>query len=102
MRYRKRSPKNSLAGAKAYELLLRQRIARGEPLNGHEENQGPPVPTFKEFSEKWYETYVCTNNKPSEQKAKRVTLRAHLLPCFGPLRLDDISGLEIEEYKAAK
>src|SRR2546425_7774466 len=65
VRYRKRSPENSHAGAKAYELLLRQRLVHGEPLDAHKEDEGPPIPTFQEFSEKWYKTYVLTNNKPS-------------------------------------
>lgn len=102
IRYRRRSPENSQAGAKAYELLLRQRIARGEPLNGHEEDQGPPLPTFKEFSEKWYNTYVLTNNKPSGQDSKRASLRAHLVPFFGGMKLPEITSLHIEQFKAAK
>ena len=102
LRYRRRSPENSQPGAKAYELLLRQRIARGEPLNGHEEDQGPPIPTFEEFSGKWYKTYVLTNNKPSGQDSKRGTLRAHLVPFFGRMKLPEITSLDIEHFKAAK
>ncbi len=34
MRYRKRSPENSRAGALAYEAVLRQTLARGESLDG--------------------------------------------------------------------
>lgn len=102
VRHRKRSPENSQPGAKAYELLLRQRIARGEPLNGHEENQGPPIPTFTDFSEKWYKTYVLTNNKPSGQASRRYVLRAHLVPFFGGMKLTEITSLDIEQFKAAK
>src|SRR3990167_6560006 len=102
LRYRKRSPENSQPGARAYELLLRQRISRGKPLNGRDDDPAIPVPTFKEFSEKWYKTYVLTNNKPSAQNSKRYVLRAHLVPFFGRMTLSEITSLHIEQFKGAK
>src|ERR1043166_9702407 len=33
VRYRKRSPENTRAGARAFEVTLRQRLARGESVN---------------------------------------------------------------------
>ena len=99
VRYRKRCPQNTSAAAKTYESVLRGRLAAGQPLI-------PPPPvkqqTFAEFSKTWFETYVMTNNKPSEQKSKRTTLAAHLVPWFGHKQLDMISGEDIESYKAAK
>jgi integrase len=101
IRYRKRSPENSQIGARAFEIVLRQRLARGEPIDGKKAEKAV-IPTFKEFSDQWYDTYVQTNNKASEQKAKRVTLNAHLLPFFGREKLDEITNRRIEEYKAEK
>lgn len=102
IRYRKRSPEDSQTGARAYELLLRQRVARAEPLNGYKTSQDPAVLTFREFSEKWFTTYVVTNNKPSSQYGKRASLRAHLVPFFGKMRLTEITSLHIEQFKSAK
>ncbi|MBI1805090.1 MAG: site-specific integrase [Ignavibacteriae bacterium] len=102
VRYRKRSPENSQAGAKAYELLLRQRLARGEPIDGRTEDQSPPEPSFREFSEKWYKTYVLTNNKYSTQTGKRSVLNVHLVPFFANMKLKEISSMHIEQFKAAK
>ncbi len=102
IRYRKRSPENSQAGAKAYELLLRQRLSRGEPIDGGKEKAVKIIPLFKTFSDQWFTTYVQTNNKPSEQSSKRTTLAKHLIPSFGQLKLNEISGIKIEGYKAEK
>lgn len=100
-RYRRISPDNSCAGARAYESLLRQKLARGE-LIAEEKRDTEVIPTFKEFSGKWFEVYVKTNNKYSEVLNKKSLLRAHLVPYFGNKTLDKISNLDIESYKAKK
>ena len=97
-RYRRVSPDNSKAGAKAYEAQLRQSIASGKPINSFVEIKDQP--TFEDFSQKWFETYVKTNNKYSETLNKESVLRAHLVPSFGSMRLDEISNLDIEDFKA--
>ena len=99
-RYRKHSPENSQTGAKSYEALLRKRIAAGEPLTPVP--PPPPIPTFAAFSTEWLETYVRTNNKPSVQESEARTLKTHLVPFFGRMRLDSIDPAHIEQYKASK
>jgi integrase len=91
---------NTKVGAAEYEVLLRLRLARGERIDAaiHEK----PAETFSAFAERWFETYVTTNNKASEQHTKNVILRAHLLPWFGAKRLEAIGPGDIEQYKAAK
>lgn len=98
-RYRKPSPENTLKGARAYELLLRSKLARGEPLSEQEKNKAP---LFKDFADKWQETYVLTNNKPSEQAQKKCMIEKHLNPYFGKTALDEISAQQIEEFKSKK
>ncbi len=100
-RIRKLSPENSLAGARAYEAVLRSRLVRGEPIEVREEKK-IQIPKFSEFSEKWFNTYVVNNNKPSEQNHKRSALNNHLLPYFGKYNLDKISAFQIEEFKSKK
>lgn len=99
VRYRKKSPAANKGGAQAYEALLRQRLARGEPLVSA---AAQPVLQFAEFAERWVDDYVVSNNKPSELRAKRVMLRTHLLPELGRLRLDQITPQKIEAFKAKK
>ncbi|MFA4999831.1 MAG: site-specific integrase [Patescibacteria group bacterium] len=95
-RYRHPSPDNSLAGAKAYEALLRQKLARGEPIT----EEKAKITTFAEFSRKWFDVYVKNNNKPSEIANKESALRIHLIPFFDKKEIDKISNLDIENYKA--
>jgi hypothetical protein len=99
-RYRERSPRNSMAGAKAYEILLRTRLANGEKIKDLEVKK--VMPTFSEFSNRWFECYVLTNNKLSEQMHKRSALHAHLVPFFGKIMISEINNQKVEEFKAAK
>lgn len=99
-RYRKKSPQNSQGGAREYEALLRQRLARGEPLE-------PKVVveekvTFAAFAARWFDTYVTVNSKPSDRATKASTLRRHLIPSFGHLPLPQVSAESIERYKAQR
>lgn len=97
-RYRKRSPENSKAGAEAYEAMLRQKLARGEPIEkaAHAEQEE----TFERFASKWFEEYVVPNNKPSEQRHKKYILSASLVPFFGKTPVGQITAHQIEQYKA--
>ena len=99
IRYRKRSPENSKAGAEAYEALLRQKLARGEPiektiLTSKQEQ------LFERFVRRWFDDYVVSNNKYSEQRTKRYILDASLVPFFGKTLVGQITTYDIERYKA--
>ena len=50
--------------------------------------------TFRHFAKEFMETYAKTNNKPSEQKNKRLILEGHLLPALGDLNLSAIRAPE--------
>jgi integrase len=98
VRYRKRSPENTKAGAEAYEALLRQKLARGEPIS-REARVLQPNQNFKEFAWKWFEAYVIPNNKLGEQRNKQKALRGSLVPFFGSMQISTISAYNIERYK---
>jgi integrase len=100
-RYRKASPDNTYAGAKAFEALLRQRLSKGEFIDTKKEKK-INISSFQDFADKWMKTYVITNNKPSEQNQKNCMINKHLKPYFGRFMLDKISSLQIEEFKAKK
>jgi integrase len=95
-RYRQVSPENSRNGARAYESLLRQKLVKGEDIITKIKKRK----TLEEFVPIWIESYVKVNNKPSEIKNKTTYLRSCLLPFFGKKRLDEISSLDIEKFKA--
>lgn len=97
-RYRRRSPENSRTGARAYEIALRKRLARGEELDGKKAQAR--LLTFAEFVPQWFAEYVVPNNKASEQRVKKYTLSASLVPFFGKTPVAAISVRDIERYKA--
>jgi len=98
-RHRKKSPVNSKTGARNYELKLRTMLSRGELIVKKKDKS---MPSFKEFSWKWFKLYAKPNNKASEIYNKERALKAHLVPFFGKTKIDKISNLQIEEYKAKK
>ena len=98
IRYRKRSPENTRSGALAYEMTLRQKLARGEPIDKTATQQDP---LFTEFAEKWFTDYVVPNNKHSEQRSKRYVLNSTLIPFFGKIRVGQITAYHTEQFKAA-
>lgn len=97
-RYRKRSPENSRTGALAYEAVLRQKIARGESID--RAAHAAAGQTFEQFARKWFEDYVVSNNKYSEQRTKKYLLNAFLIPFFGKMQIARITTHDIERYKA--
>lgn len=98
IRYRRRSPENTKAGSQAYEAALRQKLARGDSIEFVDDTDKSV--TFEKFAAQWYEQYVVTNNKFSEQYAKQKILAASLIPFFGRMAVNSIKGNHIEQYKA--
>src|ERR1700758_5053472 len=93
VRYRKRSPENTKAGAEAYEAVLRHRLAQGEPIDRPKDITHP---LFEEFAWQWFNEYVVPNNKYSEQRNKKHILRASLVPFFSKASIDQINAQGIE------
>lgn len=98
-RYRRASPDNSCAGAKAYEAIIRQKLTLGESTVAVPEKPKEVI-TFKEFSKTWLSTYVKNNNRLSEQQHKEGCLRLYLVPFFGKYPLNQIGNLDVENFKA--
>ena len=99
IRYRKRSPENSRAGAQAYEATLRQKLARGETIEKDTCATDREM-TLERFAQRWVDEYVVPNNKYLEQRAKKYILSGSLLPFFGKMLVRRISAYDIERYKA--
>ena len=97
-RIRKRSPINNKRAAERYERQILEWLIQGLTVDGKVNLK--EVPTYVTFSKEWFDTFVTTNNKPSSRQSKRVILSRHLVPFFGPMRLDEIGVREIERFKA--
>lgn len=100
LRYRKRSPENSKAGAQAYEAMLRGKLARGESISMEEVTAASQETTFEQFAERWFDEYVMSNGKPSTQYTRKVILFPSLIPFFGKIHLSKITVSDVEKYKA--
>lgn len=102
-RIRRRSPLNTKSGAQELELDLRQLVLRGgsavPPAKVSESHDVPKTSTFATFAEQWFVEYAVTNNKPSEQRAKRNALRNHLIPFLQEKPLHEINNRLIEKLK---
>jgi len=99
LRYRRRSPENSRAGALAYEALLRRKLARGETID-KPDRAAEADQTFGQFAQKWFDEYVVPNNKQQEQRMKHYILRSSLIPFFGKIPLAGITTHHVEQFKA--
>lgn len=58
--------------------------------------------SLAEFLSEFLETYAASNNRPSELRSKRSSLRILLLPQLGWRMLDEIGPRDIEGYKSTK
>jgi hypothetical protein len=83
----------------AAEKAERDRIDREEEAIRNPKKEVAPI--FAKFAEKFMTTYAKTNNKISEQTAKRSILTHHLLPALGAKRLDKMTGEDVENLKAS-
>lgn len=99
IRYRRRSPENTKAGAQAYEVTLRHKLAFGLPLESAQ-RVAARTQTFETFAKIWLADYVMPNNKLSEQRSKRYILDGSLIPFFGRMPIAEITARHIEQYKA--
>jgi integrase len=83
----------------AAEKAERDHIDREEEAIRNPKKEVAPI--FAKFAETFMTTYAKTNNKISEQTAKRSILTHHLLPALGSKRLDKITGGDVENLKAS-
>lgn len=84
---------NTKAAALEDEQAWIERAKKGEPTKVAE------TPTLQAIHED-YLKHLELHRSPSLRANRESTLRAHLLPWFGPMRLNKISAAEVDEFKA--
>jgi len=63
--------------------------------------QKKEVPTLEAFANRFIDGYACANRqKPSGIAAKRMILRAYLIPALGRKRLDEIRNEHVQQLKS--
>ena len=55
-------------------------------------------PTFKEYTEKWFQTYKAKSLKHTTYKGYTSALRLHLYPFFGKMKLNEITTELIQQF----
>jgi integrase len=60
------------------------------------------IPTFGEYSKKWFEGYVCGQLRESTADEYESILRIHILPEFEHQRIDDITRGNVRDFLLAK
>lgn len=81
--------------AKQLEAELRMQVKKGEYVS-------PSRMTVEAFLYEWLEKSVKRTSKPRTYEAYEQTVRLHLVPVIGHLRLERLEPLHIEELLAAK
>jgi integrase len=84
--------------AEAVGSTIRAKLQLGE--FGFEEQK--PVPTFKEYSEKWLDGYVKINLRESTFDEYESVLRNHVLPAFKNEKIDSLTKGEIRDLLLSK
>ena len=84
--------------AESVASTIRAKLQLGE--FGFEEKK--PVPTFKEYSEKWLDGYVKINLRESTFDEYESVLRNHVLPAFKKEKIDSITRGDIRDLLLSK
>ena len=84
------------------ERELRDKLARELRPEPAVTEVSKEVPLFKDFAEECMTTYFAVQNRPRTFREKQRMLKRSLLPIFGHIRVDEIGGREVAEFKAAR
>jgi integrase len=86
---------NTKRAAEAAEAKWVTDVAGGAPLRPGE------IPTLDKVT-KGYLDHVELHRSPSLRKNRASTIKCHLSPWFGPMRLDQIGPTEVDRFKKAQ
>jgi integrase len=84
--------------AESVASTIRAKLQLGE--FGFEEKK--PVPTFKEYSQKWLDGYVRINLRESTFDEYESVLRNHVLPVFKNEKIDSLNGGDVRDFLLSK
>ncbi len=70
---------------------------RGGADPSHERQVARTAPTVKDLSDRFMVEHSETRNKPSTVKGNRITLKVHVLPALGKIKVADVKRSEIAD-----
>lgn len=83
------------AAAEKVASTIRAKLQLGE-FNLDTEKKS--VPTFKEYSKRYMDTYSAMNHKESTIESIETGLRLYMLPEFGKMRIDEIRRKHVKNF----
>lgn len=86
------------AAAKRIAAEIQEKLTRQE-FNLEKEK---PVPTFKEYSEKWLKDYVAVSCRESTYEEYNGILKNHVLPVFEDKPIDQVRRGDIRDFLLSK
>jgi len=98
IRIREPAPGTSRRDAEVHEQQVIAALVNGT-YGTHDPDD---VPLFEEFAWEWFRDYVEVENKPSVQRTRRSILKAHLIPFFGKVKLDEIGKRDVARFKGQR
>lgn len=93
-RIRKTAPGTTKREAEAYERQI-----LGALIN-NTYNTNKEVPLYKDFYELWERDYCNVHMRFATQERSKQTSKAHFLPTYGHLRLDEITAKDLAAHQA--
>ncbi|MDD2786024.1 MAG: tyrosine-type recombinase/integrase [Patescibacteria group bacterium] len=85
--------------ADSFERIIRKRLLDLETSGISPFRESETI--FEVFVERWMRDYVAVRNRHATIRSKRVVLRQHLLPAFGPLPMRAITEERIDQLASA-
>ena len=62
----------------------------------------PKTVLFREYAQKWLDTYVATKCKPSSARVLRQIVRNHLVPAFGEHAMSHLTRQHVKDFLATR
>lgn len=87
------------AAAEAVATKIRAKLKLGE-FNFEEEKKSAPL--FRDFAERFMNTYSTMNHKAATRDSYRSALDVHLNPYFGKKPIDSITRRDVKDFISTK
>lgn len=89
--------------AEHWEAMVRTgqiEVDIGLAPDAEDESLPPPMPTFREFSERWMAEYCRIEKAETQWKEDQNRIDTYLVPAFGPKRLGELRRVDLESLKS--
>ena len=90
---------NNKTVAKEWAEQRERHLAINGKTTPHARPEKKEVPTFSDFAQRFYDSGVAEQLKPSAIATRESIMRVHLIPALGQKRLDQIEVMDVNDLK---